>query len=146
MAAVSRQLVEAVKDELNDAPDGTFSRAFTALRDYLVQTRLEEIGNLRVVVFAADQEQEIETRGTDRREQQVDVGVQQKLSGTDPENVDPLVDLTEEIADHLNRRKLAGFAGAHWLSNEILTAGLRDHLVRQSVYTGVVRVTYRVIK
>jgi hypothetical protein len=104
MTAAIRQLAQAVADELNNT---TFSQAFTATWSYRPRFELSEMATLHVTVVPKS----IEFTAGDRRRDQVvvqlDIAVQKRLEDETPEEIDPLMELVHELADHFRRKRLA---------------------------------------
>ena len=75
----------------------------------------------------------------------VDVGVQKKLPAEDEQaEIDRLLDLVEEIADHLRLKRLPGAPEAAWagIAHEPVVSS--ESLEQHRVFTSVLSVTYRV--
>lgn len=132
-------VAEAIKDALNAA---SLSQAFTATRGYIPATPLEDLTTLTVTVVPRAERQINLTRGKTEYEYDIDVGIQQRVSGDDASDLDPLMYLAEQIADLFTRAAIAGTtpsAGAITITNE--PRWYPDHLERYRVFTSVVTVT-----
>lgn len=148
MASAAVLLAEAVRDELNSAPAGTFSQSFSATREYVVEYRVSTLEEIRVPVVPREVEVELETRNADRHEYRVDVGVLSRADLNKPEDIDALMDLAQEIADHLRRTafSLIGGVTAVWsgIANDPLFSP--RHLREEGVFLSVLTLTYRVTR
>lgn len=111
---------EAVKDALNEAPEGTFDQDFTAVRSYRPRYTPKELETLRVTVVPRGVERSILGRRTRRIDPIIDIGIQKKLTSPTDEsdaafdNVqgDALMALVEAIADYLDSKRLPGYLDA----------------------------------
>lgn len=133
------QIAEAVKDSLNGA---TFSLPFVATRRYLVRAKLADMATLHVTVVPATLEISKATRTRHEHEYAVDVGVQQRYSAEVTE-VDALILLVEEIADHLRQNPVAG---AHFVGIENKPVVLPEHMEELSQFTSVLRAYYLAVR
>jgi hypothetical protein len=116
-------VAEAVKDRLNDAPDGTFSLDFTASRVYEPEGDLSAGGFDKLTVAVAPQPngRKLASRGEASRTIRVVVVIKQKLeSGVDPtspaanEWIDARLLLSQQIVEYLSIAHAA--AGAQWMA------------------------------
>jgi len=139
-------IADAVTAELNSAPPGTFSQAFTAERSVLPVFELSDLASLKVTVVPRSVQITGSTRSASQYEIDIDIGVQKRVGKTVDDDVETLSTLVDEIADYLRRRPLQQIPGAVWVSigNEPVYA--REHLAEQRVFTSVLTVTYRAIK
>jgi hypothetical protein len=75
----------------------------------------------------------------------VDVGVQRKLPAEgDQAEIDGLLDLVEEITDHLRLKRLPDAPQAAWVSIAHEPVVSSESLEQHRVFTSVLSVTYRV--
>ncbi|MCC7350213.1 MAG: hypothetical protein IT446_06555 [Phycisphaerales bacterium] len=138
-------IADAVVGELNAAPPGTFSPAFTAVRRALPEYTLSDLADLKVTVVPRGVEIVGSTRSTSQFDWQVDIGVQKKL-GTDLDaEVTTLCKVATQIADYLRRRTLSGVPDAVWVRMKNDPVYAPDHLADQRAFIGVLTVTYRTI-
>lgn len=119
---------------------GSFSRSFTAERVALPEFELTDMGVLHVTVVAREMEISILDRAQDAHDITVDVAVQQRLAATDNDQVDPLLNLVEEIADYLNRSTMSE---ASWIKTENVPIYSPEQLRELRQFTSVLRFTYR---
>jgi hypothetical protein len=125
---------------------GTFSQAVSAQRLHQPSFTLDELVDLHVSVVPRSVDVAAATRETSLYDVAVDVGVQKKVAAA-PEGdqeIDDLLDLVEEIGDHLRLRRLPDFPDAAWVSlahNPVVAA---EHLDQNRQFTSIITVTYRV--
>ena len=134
------QVADAVVASLNA---GSFEPPFTAQRRYRPTFDLAELDTLRVSVVPRSVEITNATRSASYFDCTVDIGIQQKVDAEDGGAIDSLMDLVQQIADHLRMQRLSGLSEAVWLriANEPVFAP--EHLDQQRVFTSVISVTYR---
>lgn len=136
------QVAEAVIAELNGA---TLSQPFTAVRSYLPRSELTELKSLKVTVVPSGLSVVTASRGQTQQDVAIDVAVQQKLTGEDNADLDPLLALAEEIAAHFRGKRLASFSNAIWVKTEFKTIYAPDHIDQMRTFTSVVTLIFRVI-
>lgn len=134
------QVADAVVASLNA---GSFEPAFTAQRQYRPTFDLAELDTLRVSVVPKSVEITNATRIASYFDCTVDIGVQQRVDADDTGVIDALMDLVQQIADHLRMQRLDELPEAAWMriANEPVFAS--EHLDQQRVFTSVISVTYR---
>lgn len=132
-------IADAVVSELNS---GSFSQDFTAVRKALPAFTLSDMSALHVTVVPRAIENEIVSRAQDSHEVQIDVAVQKKLPGVDNTDVDPLMTLVQEIADHLERKMMDS---AYWRNTKNEPIYSPKHLREMRQFTSVLTLTYRVL-
>lgn len=123
---------------------GTFSQAFTAERLYQPAFDLAEMDTLHVSVVPKSMTVESAARDGTFHDCAVDIGIQKKVDPEAPEQIDALMDLVEEISDHLKMRRLEGLPGVMWLSIQNEPVLAREHLEQMRQFTSVLTVVYRV--
>jgi len=135
-------IADAVAAHINA---GTFSQPVSAERMYQPAFTLENLADLRVSVVPRTVGIAASSRDSSLFECVVDVGVQKKLpaAGEDAE-IDALLDLVEEITDHLRFKRLPDAAEAAWagIAHEPVVSS--ESLEQHRVFTSVLSVTYRV--
>jgi len=140
MPATIIEIAEAVVAQLNAA---SFSQPVAAERHYLPQFELSEMTALRVSVVP----RAVASKGLDRNrdsfDYRIDVAVQQKLDPT-PGNLDALMVLVEEIADHFRSEPLAGYPQARCTEVENVPVYAPEHLDEFRQFTSVLTLTFRV--
>ena len=136
-------IADAVAAELNAAPAGSFTPAFTAVRRVLPAFELSELSELRVSVVPKGVDISGSSRSTCLVDCQVDIGVQQKLGGDLDAGVAALCGLVETIAAYLRRRPLTGAPHTAWVRTQSDPVYAPDHLAQQRTFTSVLTITYR---
>lgn len=124
---------------------GTFSQPVNAVRMYQPAFTLEDLTDLRVSVVPRTVGIAAASRDSSVFECVVDVGIQRKLPAEGAEaEIDALLDLVEEIADHLRLKRLPDAPEAAWagISHEPVVSS--ESLEQHRVFTSVLSVTYRV--
>jgi hypothetical protein len=132
-------IADAVVASLNA---GTFAQPVQAERRYQPTFGLPDLAELKVSVVPKSVTISNATRTDGYFDCAVDIGVQQKIA--EESELDGLVDLVEQIADHLRQKRLEDAPEAAFVSiaNEPVFAP--EHLDAQRVFTSVLTVTYRV--
>ncbi|MEO1535558.1 MAG: hypothetical protein AAFS11_08365, partial [Planctomycetota bacterium] len=135
----------AIRGAINRRRDGDgFTEPVEAVRAYRPSYDLEQLGELRVSVVPRS----VTTANLARQQSQVDctvdVGLQQRVDAGDDARLDALLDLAEQIGDHLRHKRLPGYPQAAWLSIEHEPVVAAEHLDERSSLTTVLSVTYRV--
>lgn len=124
---------------------GTFSQPVSAVRMYQPAFTLEDLADLHVSVVPRTTAIAAASRDSSVFECVIDVGVQKKLPADSTDAaIDALLDLVEEITDHLRLKRLPGAPEAAWagIAHEPVVAG--ESLEQHRVFTSVLSVTYRV--
>jgi hypothetical protein len=140
MPATIVVLADAVVAELNAT---AFSQLVAAERHYLPQFELSEMTTLRVSVVPRSVASKTLDRNRDSFDYRIDVAVQQKLEPT-PGNLDALMALVEEIADHFRSQPLAGYPQARCTEVENVPVYAVEHLDEFRQFTSVLTLTFRV--
>ncbi|MBX3363936.1 MAG: hypothetical protein KF866_04150 [Phycisphaeraceae bacterium] len=135
-------IADAVTASLNA---GSFGQPFTAERLYQPAFELADLSELKVSVVPKGVSIATASRDGSYFDCAVDIGIQKKI---DPHEGDAeiasLLDLAEEIADHLRMKRLADVPEAVWLSIEHEPVVAAEHLEQQRALTSILTVTYRV--
>lgn len=140
MPATIVQIADAVVAELNAV---AFSRLVAAERHYLPQFELAELTELRVSVVPRSLASKVLDRHRHSFDYQIDVAVQQKIEPT-PGNLDALMALVEEIADHFRSEPLAGYPQARCTEVENVPVYAPEHLDEFRQFTSVLTLTFKV--
>lgn len=135
-------LSDAVVSDLNAA---SFSQSFTAERHYLPLYDLKALKTLRVTVVPSGNAIEARARRTAQHDVAIDIAIQQKVAGTDNAAIDPLMTLTEEIADHFRFKRLAS-PDAMWVKTENEPVYAQEHLDQYRVFTSLLTLTFRQLR
>ena len=141
--ATLTDIADAVVAELNGA---SFSKPFEAVRRYRPQFDLSEMQALHVSVVPKAVSQEIQSRSRTSGDYQVDVGVQQKFASE--ADLDPLMTLVEEIADHFRFKRLTlpGGNEAVWVRTENDPVYVPEHMDELRQFTSVLTFTFRIVR
>jgi len=143
MGSVIVAVADAVTESLNAA---TFSEPFTALRHYQPLFELKDMKNLHVSVVPSGVAIAMRNRGHSDAEVKIDVAVQKKLARADAQEIDPLMVLVEEIAEHFKTKRLPGLPQAVWVKTENAPIYAQEHLAELRQFTSVLSFTFRVMQ
>jgi len=132
-------IADAVTASLNA---GSFGTPFTAERLYQPAFELADLADLKVSVVPKGVTIATASRDGSYFDCAVDIGIQKKIA--DDAEIDGLVDLAGEIADHLRMKRLDDVPEAVWLSIEHEPVVAGEHLEQQRALTSILTVTYRV--
>ena len=131
-------IAEAIVTELNSH---AFSQPFISQRGYLPTFDLPEMNELKVTVVPKEDDGKLDTRTQSTHDYAIDIGIQKKPPTIDNNQLDPLMLLTQQIADHFLFGKQA--AGATLISPSVRILYLQDHLQKLRQFTSVVTLTFR---
>lgn len=140
---VITDVADAVVAELNAA---TFSQSFTAKRHYQPRYELADLQTLHVTVIPSGLTTQLLGRGQSQREVAIDIAVQKKLDQEQNADVDPLMALAEEIAEHFRGRRLTDFPNAIWSKTEHRAIYATEHLQQYRQFTSVMTLTFKVLE
>lgn len=141
MAATLIQLADALVVDLNAA---TLSQPFSATRGYAPVVELPALDHVFVTVIPQRVTITAATRQDSFYECAVDIGVQRLVNPDDRNALDALMQLVEEIGDHLRFRRLTHFPAAAWQALENAPVFAAEHLTQHHQFTSVLTLTYRV--
>ena len=146
------EIADAVVADLNA---GSFGQPFTAERHYLPVFELDDIKNLRVTVVPKAVAIQATGRNSNQHDVAIDVAVQKKLTktgtagtgsaGIDPTEIDPLMALVEELADHFRFKRFTS-PDAVWIRTQNEPVFAPEHLDQFRVFTSLLTLTFRVIR
>jgi len=136
-------IAEAVKESLNAA---AFSQPFTAERRYQPLFELAEMKDLHVTVVPGGVTGVTLGRGRAQHDYRIDVAVQKKFKKGDAAELDPLMALVEEIAEHFRFKRLEGCPEAVWVKTENAPVYAQEHMAEMRQFTSVITLTFRVMK
>lgn len=150
MPAVVIEIADAVVAAMNAKSDaGELSERFAAERLYVPIHRAEELTDLRVSVVPRELSMVILTRGSDDFTYTIDVAVQKKIGQgkMTPAEIkaacDPLMLLSEEIADLFRGREFLASIPGRFVGLTNSPIFVPDHLDEHRVFTGVVSPQFR---
>ena len=124
---------------------GTFSQPVSAERLFQPAFTLEDLKDLRVSVVPRTTGISAASRESSTFECVLDVGVQKKLPAEgDVAEIDGLLDLVEEIADHVRLKRLPDAPDAAWVSIPHEPVVSTESLEQHRGFTSVLSVTSRV--
>ncbi len=103
---------------------------------------LEDLKDLRVSVVPRTTGITTASRDSSAFECVVDVGVQKKVA--DEAEIDGLLDIVEEVADHLRLKRLPDEPEAAWVGITHEPVVSTEALEQHRAFTSVLSVTYRV--
>jgi len=136
-------IADALVTEING---GSFSQPFTAARELLPNYELAEMTDLHVTVVPKAVEITPFSRAMHQHEVQIDIGIQKKIASDIESEVPQLMTLVEEIADYLRKRPLAGMPQVVWFKAACEPIFSHQHLAEKRLFTGILTVTYRVVR
>jgi len=140
--SVITDIADAVTATLNSA---TFSQPFTAQRAYRPVFDLPEMTDLHVTVVPQGVTIESVGRGCSQQDYRIDVAVQKKFDDGDAAELDPLMTLVEEIANHFRFQRLTSYPNAIWLKTTNVPIYATEHMEQARVFTSVLTLTFRVL-
>jgi hypothetical protein len=134
----------AVADAIVTALNGeTFGEPFTAVRAYRPLFDLEDMSSVHVTVVPRELELVTAGRLLTQTDMQIDVGVQQKLTTADNDELDKLMDLVQDVADFIALTRQ--FGGGAWLKTENRPIYSQEHMAELRQFTSVLTLTLRVL-
>lgn len=138
-APVIIDLADAVVSDLNGH---AFSQPFVAARTYLPRWKLEDLAVVRVSVVPKDDVGMRASRSQWQEDYVLDVAIQQKLGDDERTQMDGLILLGQELADHFKTRNPTGDIAT---LTSVAFAPLfdPDHLETLKTLTTVVNLTFR---
>lgn len=139
MPAVTVDIADAILDAL---AAHAFSVGLTVARKYVPVLDLRDIDGVHVTVVPRSVGITNADRSRCANEVAVDVAIQRKLPAIATADVDPMMDLVQEIADFLTRLKLAAVPAASWLRIANTPIYAPDHMQEKRMFTSVLTVTY----
>ena len=141
--AIIADIAAVVVAELNS---GSFSQTFTAQRQYLPTFDLTDMQQLQVTVVPKGVTTLPGGRAHSQHDYAIDVAVQQKLETTDNVEIDDLLTLVDEIADHFRFKRLGSYPDAMWLKTENEPVYAQEHLQELRQLTSILTFTFRVVR
>lgn len=141
--AVITDIADAVAAEINA---GSFSQPVSATREYLPAFELADMQTLRVTVVPKSVTTLPGGRAHNQYDYAIDVAVQKKLDAADNTEIDELMTLVDELADHLRFKRLTDFPNAAWLKTENQPVYAPEHLQELRQFTSILTFTFRVMR
>lgn len=137
------QVADSVTAQLNAAE---FDFEFVAERMYVPNFDLEDMKELRVTVVPRDVELFPHDRAHNKYHCRVDVAVQKKFSKGTNEEIDPLVDLVEKIADEFRLKRLDSFQAARCVKAEHSVLYSSEHWEQLRQFTSLLTLTFELAR
>ena len=141
--SVVTDVADAVVAELNAA---SLSLSLESERHYVPIFDLAEMTELHVSVVPRGMEITRTDRSRNKHDIQIDVAVQKKFEKGDTAEIDPLLDLVEEIADFFRLRRLASYPDAIWTKTKHDPIYAQEHWDELRQFTSIVTFTFRVVR
>ena len=141
--AVITDIADAVTAEINA---GSFSQPVSATREYLPAFELADMQTLRVTVVPRSVTTLPGGRAHNQYDYAIDVAVQKKLDAADNAEIDALMTLVDELADHLRFKRLTDYPNAAWLKTENVPVYSPEHLEQLRQFTSVITITFRIMR
>lgn len=137
------QVADSVVARINGA---ALSREVAAERLYVPNFELTEMKTLRVSVVPSELKIGPHDRTTSRYHAKVDVAVQQKFEAGSNAEIDPLVSLSEEIADLFRLQRLPSLPAARCTEVEIPVLYSAESWEQMRLFTSVMTLTFMFVK
>ncbi|XZE55913.1 hypothetical protein SH139x_001962 [Planctomycetaceae bacterium SH139] len=137
------QIAESVTAQLNSA---SFSQTFTAKRLYVPNFDLEELSELHVSVVPRDVLLSALDRLTNRYNVRIDIAVQQKFESGANAEIDPLLNLIEEISDLFRLKRLGSLPAARCITIEHPVIYSVEHWEQQRQFTSLLTLTFQLAR
>ena len=137
--AIITEVAQAVTDELNTAE---FSIPFQAVRHYQPVYELQQMQSLHVTVVPRGIATSVLDRSRLVHEVQIDIAVQKKFASGSVEELDPLMELVQEIADYFYKRQLSG-TNALWVKTENKPIYAPEHIQELRQFTSVLTIHFK---
>jgi hypothetical protein len=137
------QVADSVTAQLNAAE---FDFEFVAVRMYVPNFDLEDMKELRVSVVPRDVELLPHDRAHNKYHCRVDVAVQKKFSKGTNDEIDPLVDLVEKIADEFRLKRLTSFQAARCVKAEYAVLYSSEHWEQLRQFTSLLTLTFELAR
>jgi hypothetical protein len=137
------QVADSVTAQLNAAE---FDFEFVAERMYVPNFDLEDMKELRVSVVPREVELFPHDRAHNKYHCRVDVAVQKKFSKGTNEEIDPLVDLVEKIADEFRLKRLTSFQAARCIKAEHSVLYSSEHWEQLRQFTSLLTLTFELAR
>jgi len=140
-------IADAVVTALNaDEFQETLTEEFTAERLFLPNFKLEDMDALHVSVVPKSMTEEAASRNDVDYQYQIDIGVQKRFTKLESSEIDPLVDLVEQIAALFKLASLPTYTDVTWIKTDHPALYAPEHMEQLRQFTSVLTLTYRRIK
>lgn len=111
-------------------------------RKYVPVLDLRSVDGVQVTVVPRSVQIANADRSRTAHEVAVDVAIQRKVASVNPADCDPLMELSQQMADFLTRLTLPDVPQASWLRIASAPIYLPEHLTAKQMFTAVSTVTY----
>ena len=142
MSCVGRDIAKAIVDDCNAT---TWSQDCKFSSVYVPREDLESLRGLAVTVVYMGQRAVPDSRAAWRHEYDIDIGVQKKLTTDTDDEADYYSDLLDAIADYW-KTHTPGTTAARLVKSEWINPYVPDHMTTNRVFTGVIRLTFRLVR
>lgn len=146
MSSIITTVAEAVASELNAAVEGTFGMEFTAQVVFVPEMDLSEADSLSVVVTPSGIQDSMAARSLAQVDVSVDIAIRRKVGVADPDALEKLNDLADQIRRYIRQRTLGTLKPAKWIKNQVGLAYSQQHLREFDQFTSVITATYRLLE
>jgi hypothetical protein len=137
------QIAQAVTDELNAS---AILPGVTAVRSYAPQYELPEMDILHVTVVPKGLTVAAVGRSANQYDCQIDIAVQKRFQTDAPAELDPLMNLVEEIAGFFRLKRLSAFPAAAWIKTEHNPIFAPEHMRELRQFTSVITLTFKLCR
>lgn len=137
------EIADAVVTELNGMD---LKSPLQAQRHYVPSFELKDMSDLRTTVVPKGLVISKSDRSNNTFDVQIDVAIQKKFNNGSNAEIDPLMELVQEIADQFRLRRLAAYPAAHWIRTENTPIYSPEHWDELRQFTSVLTFTFRVIR
>ncbi len=141
--SVITNIADAIVAELDAA---SLSQPLTAVRKFVPSFALTEMKDLHVTVVPKAIQVTKADRTRNTFDAQIDIAIQKKFETGDLAEIDPLLDLVEEVADFFRLRRLDSYPAAHWMKTEHSPIYSQEHWDEMRQFTSVLTLTFRVVR
>lgn len=136
-------IADSIVADLNAA---TLSLPISANRLYVPNFQLEDMNELRISVVPRELQITSLDRSRNQHDAAIDIAIQKKFKTGDAAEIDPLINLAEEIADYFRLHRLASFPAAIWSSTEHRVLYSQEHWDQMNQFTSLLTLTFRVAR
>lgn len=142
MSAKGREIAAAIVSDCNLA---TWSQTAAFERIYVPREDLESTATIVVSVVYAGQRMTPDSRKAWRHEYDIDIGIQKKFTSDANTESDAQTDFLDEIIDYWKTHNPTG-TGAVMIGGEWLSPYVPEHMTLHKQFTGVARLTFRLVR
>lgn len=141
--SIATDVADSVVAQLNAA---TLGKPVTAQRRLVPSFDLPEMKDLHVTVVPRGMAVSKADRTRNTHDVQIDIAVQKKFDeGTNAE-IDPLLNLVDEIADLFRLQRLDSYPAAHWIKTDHAPLYSPEHWDELRQFTSIITLTFRIVR